>query len=187
MKPLLLIPIVCLGACVSREPRTVPVISTPPSSRAASAVGLRTPEQLREYRFGRYADPGDPLTMHEGHPVFRVETSAAWDLRPGGKAVPSYRTSTGQATLSANDAVVAEVNRQRVATRAFTEQTATLNQRISEMTEATVQTRELAKQTAVLSREMATLRQRLDAADARRRELKTTPEERSKIAPEDKW
>jgi hypothetical protein len=125
--------------------------------------------------------------MHEGHPVFRVEANAAWDLRHGGKAAPTYRTSIGPASLSANDAVVAEVNRQRIATRAFTEQTATLNQCIAEMTEATAQTRELAKQTAVLTREMATLRQRLDTADSEGRQPKGSPQQRSKTAPEDRW
>jgi len=32
----------------------------------------------QEYRLGRYVDGHDPLVMHEGHPVYRVETSAHW-------------------------------------------------------------------------------------------------------------
>ena len=65
--------------------RTLPLLLAEP----VSSNGLRTGDQLREYRLGRYVDARDPLVMHEGHPVYRVETSARWDLRPNNGAVTS--------------------------------------------------------------------------------------------------
>ena len=83
-------------------------------------------EQLKEYHLGRYVDARDPFVMHEGHPLYRVETSARWDLRPNDNDMHTVprRRHVQAPSVSANDAVVAEVNKQRAATRAFTEQTA---------------------------------------------------------------
>lgn len=186
MKSLLLIPFFLLAACASRPPKKINIVSFNPSSRVASPDVLRTGEQLREYRFGRYIDPGDPLVMHEGHPVYRVETSANWNLRPGDNPGSPRRANQVPETVSANDAVVAEVNKQRVATRAFTEQAATLNVRLGEMAQAASQTQELAKQNLTLRRDVAALRDRLDALDTALREKKAAPRDRTPRT-EDKW
>ena len=187
MKPLLLIPFLLLAACASRAPKKTTVVAVAPPSRAANAAVLRTGEQVREYRFGRYVDPSDPLVMHEGHPVYRVETTAGWDLRPGNGRPPAPRPSAAQASVSANDAVVAEVNKQRAATRAFTEQTARLNERLREMAQATAQTQELAKQNLSLKRDVTTLRERLDSMESQLRERKTSTTPGPKTGSEDKW
>ena len=187
MKPLLLIPALFLAACASRAPRAVPVTPAVPLSRPVAAATLRTPEHVREYRFGRYVDPGDPLTMHEGHPVYRIETSAGWNLRPGSAIARSSRVRAEAPSVSTHDAVVAEVNKQRAATRAFTEQTARLNQQLADMSKATAQAEELAKQNVALKRELHTLRERMDATDARERERKPDAADRSQSRTEDKW
>lgn len=186
MKPLLVIPILMLAACASRTPKKAAVVS-PQISRAADASVLRTNEQLREYRFGRYVDPGDPLVIHEGHPIYRVETTAGWNLRPGSGRAPASRTIAAAPSVSANDAVVAEVNKQRAATRAFTEQTTTLNQRLGEMTQATAQTQELAKQNVALKRDLAAMRERLDSLDAQFRDRPRASKEQLPTRTEDKW
>lgn len=188
MKPLYLFPVLMLAACASRAPmkHAVTAVATVPS-RLANAASLRTDEELREYRFGRYVDPADPLAMHERHPVYRVETNAQWNLRPGSGTSPRSRASVAASSISSNDAVVAEVNRQRVATRAFTEQTATLNQRLAEMSEATAQTREIAKQTVALTREVTALRERIDNSEAQASERKPAAVPGQPARPEDKW
>src|ERR1700720_312819 len=140
IKQLLLIPVVFLAACASRAPRRVAVAPAPAGQPVASD-GLRTNEQLREYRLGRYVDARDPFVMHEGHPLYRVETSARWDLRPNNGAALPRRNTIQQPSVSANDAVVAEVNKQRAATRVFTEQTAALNQRLGELSQAAGKTK----------------------------------------------
>jgi hypothetical protein len=72
-------------------------------------------------------------------------------------------------SVSANDAVVAEVNKQRAATHAFTEQTTTLNQRLNELGEAVAQTKEVAQQNLALKRDVTSLREQLDTLEAQLR------------------
>jgi hypothetical protein len=187
MKQLLIIPFVLFGACASHGPRKIKVTPSTPPSRAPSAAVLRTGEQLREYRFGRYTDPGDSRVMHEGHPVYRVEQTSQWNLRPGNAATPSSRVAASPPSASTNDAVVAEVNKQRAATRAVTEQTATLNQRLGEMAQAAGHSQELIKQTLAFKREMTALRDRMDSFDAQLRERTPAAADRTPPRADDKW
>jgi hypothetical protein len=166
MNRLLLLPIIFLSACSSTHQHQS-VLRAKPVGRLVNSNGLRTEDQLKEYRFGRYVDARDPLVMHEGHPVYRVETSAHWDLRPNDKSPLPRRDIVQSPSVSANDAVVAEVNKQRAATQAFTEQTATLNQRLNELGQAVAQTKEVAEQNLALKRDVAALRQQLDAVEAK--------------------
>jgi hypothetical protein len=184
MKQLLLIPIVFLAACASNPPHKV--VAPAPAGQPVASDGLRTNEQLREYRLGRYVDSRDPFVMHEGHPLYRVETSARWDLRPNNGTALPRRNAVQPPSVSANDAVVAEVNKQRAATRAFTEQTAALNQRLGELSQAVTQTQEIAKQNLELKRDVGALREQLDALDSKLRERKPTAASPSP-SPEDKW
>lgn len=186
MKQLLLIPLLILTACATQASKKVTVSRATPAWRPVSSNGLRTADDLREYRLGRYVDARDPLVMHEGHPVYRVESSARWDLRPNNGASLPHRDLGPSQTTSTNDAVVAEVNKQRAATRAFTEQTAALNQKLGELGEAVGQTQEIAKQNVELKRDVAALRQQLTALDGQLRDRKS-PAPATSPSPEDKW
>jgi hypothetical protein len=151
-----------------------------------SSNGLRTDEKLKEYHLGRYVDARDPLVMHEAHPLYRVETSAGWDLRSNGAAPATKQNIVKAPSVSANDAVVAEVNKQRAATRAFTEQTAALNERLAELGHAVQQTQEVAKQNLELKRDLSALREQLDSLDAKFRDSKP-PLLSPSPSPDDKW
>ncbi len=186
MKQLLLMPVLVLAACAAHTPKKIVIAPAAPAGRPVSSDGLRTADQLREYRLARYVDARDPLVMHEGHPVYRVESNARWDLRPRNGAALPRRDAVQAPGVSANDAVVAEVNKQRAATRAFTEQTATLNQKLTDLGEAVGQTKEIAEQNLALKRDVTTLREHLDALDARLREGKA-PASSPSPSPEDKW
>lgn len=186
MKQLLLFPALLLAACTAPAPKKIAITATAPIGRPVSSNGLRTTDQLREYRFGRYVDARDPLVMHEGHPVYRVESNAQWDLRPGNGTFRLRRDTVQVPRISANDAVVAEVNKQRAATRAFTEQTAALNLKLSELGEAVGQTQEIAKQNLALKRDVAVLRENLNALDAQLRQRKP-PISKPEASPEDRW
>lgn len=183
MKYLALLPILFLVACATRAPRKSVAPSAPTGTPVASD-GLRTSEQLKEYRLGRYVDARDPFVMHEGHPLYRIETSARWDLQPNNASALVRRNTAQPTSVSANDAVVAEVNKQRQATRAFTEQTSALNQRLTELGHAVDQTQEVAKQNLELKRDVATLRQQLDSLDTK---LRQTNPAATSPSPEDKW
>ena len=185
MKYLALLPLFLLAACASHTPRN---LAAPPAPVGAPVTsdGLRTNEQLKEYRLGRYVDARDPFTMHESHPLYRIETTARWDLQSNGSTSPTRRTHGQSPAVSANDAVVAEVNKQRAATRAFTEQTAALNQRLTELGHAVEQTQEVAKQNLELKRDVSALRAQLDSLDAKLRQPKPATSSPSP-SPEDKW
>jgi hypothetical protein len=164
MKNLLLVPIIFLSACSStHHPLSLRATAV---GRPVTSNGLRTEDQVREYRLGRYVDGHDPLVMHEGHPVYRVETSAHWDLRPNDQSSLPRRDIVQSPSVSANDAVVAEVNKQRAATQAFTEQTATLNQRLTDLGKAVAQTKEIAQQNLALKRDVTALREQVDTLQA---------------------
>jgi peptidoglycan hydrolase CwlO-like protein len=107
-------------------------------------------------------------------------------LRPNNKSSLPRRDVVQTPNVSANDAVVAEVNKQRAATRAFTEQTATLNQKLNSLGEVVGQTQEVAKQNLELKRDVAALREHLDALDSQLRERKP-PVSAPSPSPEDKW
>jgi hypothetical protein len=186
MKGLLLIPIIFVTACASHSPKTNTIaLAASAAGHPVDSAALRTDEQLKEYRFGRYVDPRDPLAMHEGHPIYRVESTAIWDLRPQTGAAASPRQPVAATNTSTNDAIVAEVNKQRAATRAFTEQTAELNQKLTELSQAVGQTEEIAKQNLSLKKDVADLREHLDALDAQLNQSKTAPSPQP--SPEDKW
>jgi hypothetical protein len=184
MKKLLLLPIIFLSACSSTHQHPS-VLRAKPVGRLVSSNGLRSDDQLREYRLGRYVDGHDPLVMHEGHPVYRVETSAHWDLRLNDKSSLPRRDIVQSSSVSTNDAVVAEVNKQRAATQAFTEQTTALNQKLTELSHAIGQTEEIAKQNLSLKKDVADLREHLDALDAQLNQPKPTVS--AQPSPEDKW
>jgi hypothetical protein len=184
MKQLLLIPLVFLAACGSHAQKKITVARAVPVGRPVASTGLRIPDQVSEYRLGRYVDSRDPLVMHEGHPVYRIESSASWDLRPRNAAALAGKDVVVRPNVSPNDAIIAEVNKQRAATREVTEQTATLNQRLAELGRAVGGTQEIAKENLALKRDVAALRERLDALDAQSR--KTNPEAQPSPS-EDKW
>ncbi len=186
MKQLLLLPFLLLAACTTGTPKKVTALRASPVGHPVSSNGLRTADQLQEYRLGRYVDARDPLVMHEGHPVYRVESTARWDLRPNNGASLPRRDLVSSQTASANDAVVAEVNKQRAATRAFTEQTAELNQKLGALGAAVGQTQEIAKQNVELKRDVAVLRQQLNALDPQLRDRRPAAISPSP-SPEDKW
>lgn len=120
MKYLALIPLVLVTGCASRpKPQVVVRPLPPPAVEPIEAV--RYAEVVRAYHVGRYVDPNHPLAMHERHPVYRVEASARWNLHPGPlcPATINLLNPPPDAALSpppVNDAVIAEIGRQREAT-----------------------------------------------------------------------
>jgi len=114
---LYLIPLLFLTACSTTPKLTLRPQPPPPTTDNPT---VRYPEVVRAYHFGRYADPNDDLVMHEQHVVYRVEENTRWNFHPGpvGGDIPAWPPAPDAAfspTL-VNDAVLAEVNAQRLAT-----------------------------------------------------------------------
>lgn len=185
----LILPIALLAACASKTPKKIVIVPAVVPSRPVSELeSVRRPEQVGEYRFGRYVDPGNRLVMHEAHPLYRVEKTAAWNLRPDGTRESMRALANAPVvSTSADDAVIAEINKQKAATKAFTEQAATLNQRLSGLTEAVTQTRQMAEQQLLQQRDIAALKKRLNAVERERAEKSANAASKPPAAREENW
>jgi hypothetical protein len=84
MKLHYLFPALLLAGCASSHPTAVDVGPGPLPQKhdVSDPASIRTPEQVKAYPVGRYEDPNDPDVMHEGHTIYRAETSPEWDTDP---------------------------------------------------------------------------------------------------------
>ncbi|HWD90786.1 MAG TPA: hypothetical protein VG938_00420 [Verrucomicrobiae bacterium] len=166
MKTFYLIPLLFLSAC-STAPRLVLWPQQPPPLADNSAV--RYPEVLHAYHIGRYADPNDDSLLHEQHVIYRVEESAHWDFHPGPATDQSPVAPLRDAAFApvpVNDAVLAEVNSQRLATTEIMMQTRTLSAALAQFQIALQQTKTNLQETARLRVTVKEIQKRLDAITA---------------------
>ncbi|MGB7745838.1 MAG: hypothetical protein WBN75_00935 [Verrucomicrobiia bacterium] len=168
MKTFYFIPLMFLTACSTAPKLALRPQSPPP---AADNSTVRYPELVRTYHVGRYADPNDNLVMHEQHVVYRVEENTRWDFRPanaGGDAffpvVPSPRDAAFS-PLPVNDAVLAEINAQKLATVQIMVQARTLSSALAQFQSALQQTKTNLLETAVLRASVIQMKKRLDALE----------------------
>ena len=115
MKMFYLVPLLFLSACSTAPKLALHPQQSPPMDTDA----VRYPEVVRAYHIGRYTDPNDDLIMHEQHVVYRVEENTRWNFHPGPvdgnlPALPPRDAAFAPAPV--NDAILAEVNSQRLAT-----------------------------------------------------------------------
>ena len=162
MKMFYLIPLLFLSAC-STAPKLTLRPQQPPASDAA---GIRYPEVLHAYHVGRYGDPNDDSLMHEQHVVYRVEENPRWNFHPGQvdgnlPALPPRDAAFAPAPV--NDAILAEVNSQRLATAQIMMQARTLSSALSQFQIALQQTKTNFQETARLRVTVNEMQKRLDA------------------------
>jgi hypothetical protein len=169
MKNFALIPLLLLSAC-----STAPKVDLRPVSQPTNTTEercTRYPETIRAYHIGRYADPHNDSIMHEQHVVYRVEDNARWDLHPGNPcgrilAPPPVSRDPASVPLPVNDAIIAEVNSQRLATAQLMGQTKVLSGALQQL-QAAVQIARTNEQAAGgLRVAMDELRKRLDALES---------------------
>ncbi len=178
MKTFYFIPLMFLTAC-STTPRLTLQPQQPPPAADNSTV--RYPEVVRAYHIGRYADPNDDLVMHEQHVVYRVEENTRWDLHPtsaGGDVffpvVPPPRDAAFN-PLPVNDAVLAEINAQKLATVQIMVQARTLSSALAQFQAALQQTRTNLQETAVLRVSVIQMKKRLDALETTQEQPQSSP------------
>ncbi len=171
MKTFYFIPLMFLTAC-STVPRLALRPQSPPPAADHSAV--RYPEVVHAYHVGRYADPNDDLVMHEQHVVYRVEENTRWDLRSLRAATmcgslafltePAPRDAAFS-PLPVNDAVLAEINAQKLATAQIMREARTLSAALAQFQAALQQTTTNLQETAVLRASVIQMKKRLDALE----------------------
>lgn len=166
MKTFYLIPLLFLPAC-STAPRLLLQPQQPPPLANNSAV--RYPEVLHAYHIGRYADPNDDSLLHEQHVLYRVEESARWDFHPGpanDQPPAAPMRDAAFAPVPVNDAILAEVNSQRLATTQIMLQARTLSAALAQFQIALQQTKTNLQETARLRVTVSEIQKRLDAIAA---------------------
>jgi hypothetical protein len=185
----LILPVTLLVACASSTPKKVVIVpAVAVGHRIADSTNIRRAEEVTEYRFGRYVDPGDRLAMHEAHPVYRVEQTEGWNLRPEGTSplnrVQAFPTASA---VMPDDAVIAEINKQKATTKVFTEAAATLNQHLAGLTDAVNQTKQIAQQQLLQQRDIAALKSRLDEIETERAGKTAPSATKNPAGPEENW
>jgi hypothetical protein len=165
MKTYYLIPLLFLSACSSTTPK---LTLRPQQTPATSTDGVRYPEVLHAYHIGRYVDPNDDLIMHEQHTVYRVEENIRWNFHPGPvdgnlPALPPRDAAFAPAPV--NDAILAEVNSQRLATTEIMMQARTLSTALAQFQTALSQTKTNLQETARLRASVNEMKQRLDSLE----------------------
>ncbi len=156
MKYLALIPLLFVASCASRPQL---VVRPAPPAAVEPVEAVRYSEVVRAYYVGRFVDPNHPETMHEQHPVYRIESTARWNLRPGSASTANLLNPPPDAAFApppANDAVIAEMNRQREATARVMLQAAKLAQSYGELQAVLGEMKNVARNNALLNVRLAT-------------------------------
>jgi hypothetical protein len=169
MKTLHFIPLLFLTACSTAPKLTLTLL--PPPQVTADNSGVRYPEIVRAYHVGRYADPNDDLVMHEQHVLYRVEENTRWDLRPGSRGVDF--TAPRNPAFSpgpVNEAILAEVNSQRLATAQIMAQARLLSSAMTQVQNALQEANTNLQQTVALRTVMSDLKQRIVALENAQKE-----------------
>ena len=174
MKTIYLIPLLLLSACASNRklavlnmPRTVPGMTLP----SDDIESVRYSENIKAYNVGRYVDPNNALLMHERHVLYRVETTAKWNLHPNAPATVALGPAVQIIDPARKDGpttaeVIAEVNRQKAATQTVIDQGKRLNDTLTQISTALDATKQVADQNRQLTMEIDLTKQRLDLLEA---------------------
>ena len=170
MKTIYLIPLLLLSACASnRTPRLLNMSHPVPGTTLPGddIESVRYSENIKAYNVGRYVDPNNAFVMHERHVVYRVETTAKWNLHPNapttvalGPAVQIIDPARKDGPTTAE--VIAEVNRQKAATQTVIDQGKRLNDSLMHISSALDASKQVAEQNRQLRSEIDLTKQRLD-------------------------
>jgi len=174
MKFVLLIPLSFLFAsCATRHatvvrvtPHAVPGTTLP----SEGMESVRYAENIRAYPLGRYIDPNNSRIMHEGHTLYRVESTSKWNLHPNRPvAVPigpvTRIRDSARSAGPLSDELTVELNRQKEATKAVIQGGQIISQKLDQVSASVQQTRQMAAQNAQLQQEVDTTKQRLNALE----------------------
>jgi hypothetical protein len=183
MKYLALIPLVFVASCASRPQL---VVRPAPPAAVEPVEAVRYSEVVRAYYVGRFVDPNHPETMNEQHPVYRIETSARWNLHPGPANTVNLLNPPPDAAFApppANDAVIAEMNRQREATERVMSEAVRLSRSYEELQNIFSQMKTVARNNALLGARVSNTEQRVADFGKELEKITTTPSAQTNDIP----
>jgi hypothetical protein len=177
MKYLALILLLVVTSCASR---LKPQVTVRPAPAVESVESVRYAEVVRAYHIGRYVDPNHADVMHEQHPVFRVEAYSRWNLKPGDpgalRAVPlNPPRDAAFSPAPSNDAVLAEMNRQKDATERVMREASQLARSYEELQKVIQDMSVVAKNHAWIGGRLLNAEQRVGELEAELRKLNAPP------------
>jgi hypothetical protein len=164
-----------LPACASHQSK---FIEFPPPRRDVAGTALpadgiesvRYAENIKAYPINRYIDPANRLVMHEGHVLYRVETTANWNLHPNrpvrvaaGPRVAMRGTALNASPLPGE--LSAELARQKEATGTVITQGERLQQSVSRLQAALDSSQAMAKSQIELKKQLDAANQRIRALE----------------------
>ena len=161
MKYLSLIPLLFVASCASRPQLAV---RPAPAAAVTPVESVRYGEVVRAYYVGRFVDPNHPEIMHEQQPVYRIETSARWNLHPGPLNTANLLDPPPDAAFApppTNDGVIAEMNRQRETTERVMLEAARLAQSYSELQKVFAEMMNVARNNALIGARLTSTEQRV--------------------------
>lgn len=161
---------------VSPLPRDVP--GTTLSSDGIESV--RYAENIKAYPVNRYVDPANRGVMHEGHTIYRVETTPRWNLRPNqpvnvplGPSVAVVRNPASHPGPLPGE-LTAELSRQKEATRTVIAQGERLGGSIDRLQAALTQTAEMAQEQRKMQADLNKAQSRIEQLEKDRSEKGAT-------------
>lgn len=191
---LIFVPLVFLSSCANEKPV---IVKMPPAVSGmtlttADMESVRYSENMKAYPVGRYIDPNDGLVMHEAHTIYRVETTAKWNLHPdvypyapgnlpGGPVVgiidPAHRDSP------TTPEIIAEVDRQKAATQALIAQSQRMNQALNQLSKILPTTSQVAEENAQLKARTLATERRLEILENQFRKQQTQQQRGTDLTP----
>ncbi len=193
MKAIYLLPLLLLTACASNPKPAMRNVSGSvlPGDDVES---VRYSENIKAYTVGRYVDPANRLVMHERHVVYRVETTAKWNLYPNAPATVPLGPVVQIIDPARKDGptteeVIAEVSRQKAATQAVIQQGQRLYDALAQISTGLDASRQVAEQNRQLRTEFDLTKQRLDLleADIRNQQQANPAQRGTPEAPTQNW
>ena len=178
--PLFLSLSLLLSGCASHRSRFVEV--PPPRQDVAGTTlpaegieSVRYAENIKAYPVNRYVDPANRRVMHEGHVLYRVETTANWNLHPNRpvRVAAGPIVAVRGAALNASPLpgeLRAELSRQKEATGTVISQGERLQQSVSRLQAALDGSQVVAKSQLELKRQLDAANQRIRALEESRGE-----------------
>lgn len=167
---LIFIPLVALLGCASKKPVVVQMPRSVPGTAisAENLESIRYGENLKAYPIGRYVDPNNQLVMHESHTVYRVETTAKWNLHPNAPvAVPSGPVvqiiDPARKDPPVTPEIIAEINRQKDATKALITQGSRMNRELMQLSTNVSAARQVVIENAKLKQQLVSTVERMEA------------------------
>jgi len=175
MKYLPLLPLLLVASCASHPKLNVRPLPPP----AVSPVGaVRYGEVVRAYSVGRYVNSNHPEMMEEGHPVYRIEVSARWNLHPGSPNTVNLLNPPPDAAFApplTNDVIIAEMNRQREETALVMQQALRLAQSYSELQKIFAEMKNVARDNAILGARLANTEQKVAGFEKELQKITAAP------------